>query len=118
MALGWLTRQRQSDAVVPRGRLGARQRWPRACLPLGPHVVLKAETQVSGLLRLSSSKGFCLPQVDWGAGWLVLFIYLMFIFERERERVGEGQREGETQDSKQAPGSERSAQGPTWGSDS
>ena len=45
----------------------------------------------------------------------------MFIFEREREtdraQVGEGQRE-ETQNLKQAPGSELSAQSPTWGSNS
>ena len=36
----------------------------------------------------------------------------MFIFERERERVcaKEGQRERETQNPKQAPGSELSAQ--------
>ena len=40
----------------------------------------------------------------------------MFIFERERERalVGEGQRERETQNPKQAPGSELSAQSPIW----
>ena len=36
----------------------------------------------------------------------------MFILEREGERalVGEGQKEGETQNPKQAPGSELSAQ--------
>ena len=34
----------------------------------------------------------------------------MFIFERERVRAGEGQRERETQNLKQAPGSELSAQ--------
>ena len=38
--------------------------------------------------------------------------------ERESERVGEGQRERETQNPKQAPGSELSAQSPTWGSNS
>ena len=38
----------------------------------------------------------------------------MFIFERERDRVqvGEGQRKKETQNAKQAPGSELSAQSP------
>ena len=36
--------------------------------------------------------------------------------ERERERAEEGQRERETQNPKQAPGSELSAQRPTWGS--
>ena len=44
----------------------------------------------------------------------------MFIFERERRRdraqMGEGQRERETQNPKQAPGSELSAQSPMWGS--
>ena len=38
--------------------------------------------------------------------------------ERERERAGEGQRERETENSKQAPGSELSAQNSTWGSNS
>ncbi|EJW90164.1 hypothetical protein EVA_21729, partial [gut metagenome] len=33
----------------------------------------------------------------------------------ERARVGEGQRERETQNPKQAPGSELSAQSSTWG---
>ena len=36
--------------------------------------------------------------------------FLMFIWEREREMSGEGQRERETQNWKQAPGSELSAQ--------
>ena len=46
--------------------------------------------------------------------------YVLFIFERERERwcVGEGQRERETQNPKQAPGSELSAQSPVRGSNS
>ena len=41
-------------------------------------------------------------------------------FERERDRVqeGEGQRETHTQNPKQVPGSEPSAQGPMWGSNS
>ena len=42
----------------------------------------------------------------------------LFLRERERERAGEGQRERETQNPKQAPGSELSAQSPTWGSNS
>ena len=57
-----------------------------------------------------------------------LHIYLKKIFfnvylflrererERERERAGEGQRQMETQNLKQAPGSELSAQRLTWGS--
>ena len=55
-----------------------------------------------------------------------LFIYLnfffkhLFIFETERDRAwtGEEQRERETQNLKQAPGSELSAQSPTRGSNS
>ena len=43
-----------------------------------------------------------------------MFIY----FETEREQVGEGQKERETQNPKQAPGSELSAQSPTGGSNS
>ena len=41
----------------------------------------------------------------------------MFIFERERHRAqaGEGQGERETQNLKQAPGSELSVQSPTRG---
>ena len=55
----------------------------------------------------------------------------MFILERERERererenvhalralAGEGQRERDTKNPKQAPGSELSAESPTWGSNS
>ena len=45
-----------------------------------------------------------------------------FIFEREMERdrmqAGEGQRERETQNPKQAPGSKLSAWSPMWGSNS
>ena len=40
----------------------------------------------------------------------------MCIFdEGERVQAGEGQRERETQNQKQAPGSELSAQSPVWG---
>ena len=46
----------------------------------------------------------------------------MFIYEREMERktaqVGEGQREGQKQNPKQALGSELSAQSLMWGSNS
>ena len=45
----------------------------------------------------------------------------MCIFERERERKRDGEgaeRERETQNSKQAPGSELSAQSLMWGSNS
>ena len=45
-----------------------------------------------------------------------VLIKCLFIFETERDRVqvGEGQRERETQNLKQAPGSERSAQSQCW----
>ena len=48
----------------------------------------------------------------------IFFICLMFIFEKERDTQsasGEGQRETETQNLKQALGSEVSAQSLTWG---
>ena len=48
---------------------------------------------------------------------------MFIIFEREREREreteheqGRGREGGETQNLKQAPGSELAAQSPTWGS--
>ena len=46
--------------------------------------------------------------------WLLQYL---FIFERETDRpqAGEGERERETQNLKQAPGSELSAQSPTQG---
>ena len=53
-----------------------------------------------------------------------MFILFLIVRERERERestraeASEGQRERETQNLKQAPGSELSAQSPTWGSNS
>ena len=55
---------------------------------------------------------------------LLFFLFnVLFIFERDRERQresmsGEGQREKETQNRKRAPGSELSAQSPTWGRNS
>ena len=42
----------------------------------------------------------------------------MYSCLRDRVQVGEGQRERETQNLRQAPGSELSAQSPTWGSNS
>ena len=46
------------------------------------------------------------------------FILFMFIFERERQSMNGGGAERETQNMKQAPGSELSAKSPTWGSNS
>ena len=54
--------------------------------------------------------------------FICVAFFLMFIFERERERerereqAGEEQRGRETQNAKQAPGSELSAQSPMRGS--
>ena len=46
------------------------------------------------------------------------FKVYLFLGQRETAWMGEGQRERETQNRKQAPGSEPSAQSPTWGSNS
>ena len=46
----------------------------------------------------------------------VLFLTFIYFQETDRGRVGEGQRERETQNRKQAPGSEPSAQSLTRGS--
>ena len=55
--------------------------------------------------------------------YFILLLFLVyFFFERERggmrERAGDGQRERESQNLKQTPGSELSAQILTWGSNS
>ena len=47
-----------------------------------------------------------------------LYFFNVDLFLRERVRAGEEQRERETQNPKQAPGSELSAQSPTQGSNS
>ena len=51
---------------------------------------------------------------------LLFFFNIYSFFETLREAVqgGEGQRERETQNWKQAPGSELSVQSPSWGSKS
>ena len=63
---------------------------------------------------------------DWATscsrGWNTcnLFIYFkcIYLFWERKHEWGEGQRERETQNPKQAPGSELSAQCPTWCSNS
>ena len=52
--------------------------------------------------------------------YLFMYVFMYLFIERGRERVqaGEGQRKKETQNSKQAPGSEVSAQSLMWGSNS
>ena len=42
-------------------------------------------------------------------------MFYLFLREREKEQAGEGQRERETQNLKQAPGTELSAQSLMWG---
>ena len=49
---------------------------------------------------------------QWNAMERLIFLCL-FIFERDRAQMGEGQRERETWNLKQAPGSELSAQSTT-----
>ena len=48
----------------------------------------------------------------------IIQVFNIYSFLRNRAPVGVGQREGETQNPKQAPGSELSAQSPTRGSNS
>ena len=47
---------------------------------------------------------------------IIFFNVYLFLRQRKRVRVGGGQRERETHNLKQAPGSELSAQSPTWSS--
>ena len=52
--------------------------------------------------------------------FFIIFNVCLFLRERHRDRAQarEGQRERETQNPEQAPGSELSAQSPMWGSNS
>ena len=57
----------------------------------------------------------------WRKALTFFFNVSLFLREREREKrvgVGKGQTERETQNLKQDPGSELSAQSPMWGSNS
>ena len=71
---------------------------------------IKADAKSPGLSSMTSSSS------------LSLFCFTVYFWERERQRdrewAGEGQTERETQNPKQAPGSELSAQSPTRGSNS
>ena len=75
----------------------------------------------SPMNRYLQTKGLChtfsLRSGPFTRLWGAIF-FLIFLFGRQRDRVqaGEGQRERETQNRKQAPGSELSAQSPTRGS--
>ena len=59
---------------------------------------------------------------DVGLGYLGILFFLkrkikcFFLFLRDRVQAGKGQKERKTQNPKQAPGSELSAQSLTWGS--
>ena len=67
---------------------------------------------------LFSPRAFALASLPfWDAFPPALFflICFLFIFETDRAQEGEGQRERETQNLKQAPGSQLSAQSPTQG---
>ena len=50
---------------------------------------------------------------------LLTIFFKVYLFLREKQSMswGGAERERETQNSKQVPGSELSAQSPTWGSD-
>ena len=84
---------------------------------------VKLLSTVRLILSLKKSAALFHSQLSYtGRAALVFFkkFSCLFLFETERDRarVGEGQREGETQNLKQAPGSERSAQSPMRGSNS
>ena len=67
-----------------------------------------------------SQPSLCFWNISHNYPLLLFFLKHLFIFETERDRAwtGEGQRERDTQNLKQAPGSEWSAQSPTRGSNS
>ena len=74
------------------------------------------------LLTLSDTDVHFLPKrVSCGQHWFIrhirvlnFFNVYLFLRERDRVQVGEGQRQRETQNLKQAPGSELSAQSLMW----
>ena len=72
------------------------------------------------LQSINKTKCKTSEKLDWKQRLQIchFFFFNVFIFERDRVGVGEGHREGETQNWKQVPGSELSAQSPTWGSNS
>ena len=55
------------------------------------------------------------PVFLWGLFLDLQGFFIFVYFERGREKVEEGHIERETQNPKQAPGSELSAQNPVWG---
>ena len=93
-----------------------------------PNLLQTVKHQLSlwNSFQIRIQKNLCQPQLFNGTGfriaiWGFLFFFNFFnvySFLRDREWMGEGQRERETQNMKQAPGSEMSAQSPTWGSNS
>ena len=73
---------------------------------------------VSGLMAFSCPKVSRLHGGKNGSQWASMgpmsFVTFLFIFERQRMSGGRAERES-TQDPRQAPGSELSAQSRTWG---
>ena len=83
---------------------------------IGPHPIRAVLLPQIGSPRDSfthSTSGHGVPTLS-----LFKKMFNVYLFSRDRVRVREGQRERETQNLKQAPGSELSAQGPTRGSNS
>ena len=68
--------------------------------------------------RKRREAGLQTSELRGGQAYAAFNVYL-FLKERETEREQEGEdRDKETRNPKQAPGSELSAQSPTWGSNS
>ena len=74
-----------------------------------------------GIIVMFASLGYCrVKRVNTAKDLLKknFFYVCSFLKERDRAQAGVGRRERGTQNLKQAPGSELSAQSPTWGSNS
>ena len=85
---------------------------PREAVPLLPNALQEGEVFLPVWPRGSSDHtAHCQGEL------LFFFMFIYFYFwDRDRVWAGEGQRERETQNLRQAPGSELSAQSPTWAS--
>ena len=81
------------------------------------HVVGSIFTEASGFLPFSRLGLTCLFLCSYSFFFFLMFIFI-FVCERDRAWVGQGQRQKETQNLKQLPGSELSAQSLTQGSNS
>ena len=97
-----------------------------------PIILQEAQPRVFHTVGLRTLRRGLTGQAEWVAVvnlvhcsfssffFFLFFLVFLFIFETERDTIwaGEGQREGETQNLKQAPGSEVSAQSLTRSSNS